>query len=165
MSTSPKLVAIPGSERIPLAHAKPVGAPAPDERFEVTVRVRARPTASRAVADAMSATSPRARHYQSREDFAAQRGADPADLAKVAAFARSHGLAVVEASAARRSVVLSGTVAAFSAAFAVALTRYDYPGGSYRGRTGPVHVPYEVASVVEAVLGLDDRPIARPHFQ
>jgi len=167
MSTNPALVAIPGSERVPLAHAKAVGAPAPDERFEVTVRIRPRPATARAAvaSDPLGATVPRARHYQSREEFAAQQGADPADLAKVEAFARTHGLAVVEASAARRSVVLSGTVAAFSAAFGVTLSRYEYPGGSYRGRTGSVHVPAEVAGVIEAVLGLDDRPIAKPHFQ
>ena len=66
---------------------------------------------------------------------------------------------------ARRTVVLSGTVAQFNAAFGVDLQRFEHPGGSYRGRTGNVHLPDELAGRVEAVLGLDDRPVAKPHFR
>jgi kumamolisin len=166
MALSHKLVSIPGSERQPLPHAQAVGAPAPDERIEVTLRVRRRPSReTQANAEALGAASPRTRRYLSREEFAAQQGADPAELAKVEAFARGHGLAVVESDRARRSVVLSGTAMALSNAFGVALRHYEYPGGSYRGRTGSVHLPEELAGVVEAVLGLDDRPIAKPHFQ
>jgi kumamolisin len=47
-------------------------------------------------------------------------------------------------------------------AFGVELQRYDSPQGSYRGRTGPVHVPSALADIVTGVLGLDDRPQARP---
>src|SRR5262249_30663911 len=36
-------------------------------------------------------------------------------------------------------------------------------GGGYRGRTGPVYVPRSLDGIVEAVLGLDDRPAAVPH--
>ena len=57
------------------------------------------------------------RQYLSRDEFAQHHGAAAADIAKVAAFAKAHGLAVVESSAARRSVVLSGTAAALSEAF------------------------------------------------
>jgi kumamolisin len=46
-------------------------------------------------------------------------------------------------------------------AFGVRLTRYAIPGGHYRGRTGPVHVPAELSDVVEAVFGLDNRPLGR----
>ena len=166
MALSRKLVSIPGSERQPLPHAQAVGAPAPDERIEVTLRVRRRPSReTRVTAEVLGAASPRTRRYLSREEFAVQQGADPADLAKVEAFARGHGVAVVESDRARRSVVLSGTAIALSNAFGVALRRYEYPGGSYRGRTGAVHLPEQLAGVVEAVLGLDDRPIAKPHFQ
>jgi len=40
----------------------------------------------------------------------------------------------------RRTVVLAGTVA-FNRAFGVDLERFEYDGGSYRGRTGAVGVP------------------------
>ena len=69
----------------------------------------------------------------------------PQDLAHVATFAAQYGLAVVEQSAARRSVILSGTAAQFSQAFNVELRRYEHAHGTYRGRTGPVHVPAEYA--------------------
>ena len=56
-------------------------------------------------------------------------------------------------------------MANFSKAFDVELKRYEHPGGSYRGRTGPVHVPAEIADIVQGVFGLDDRPQAKAHFQ
>jgi kumamolisin len=61
--------------------------------------------------------------------------------------------------------VLSGTVAALSNAFGVVLEHYEHPHGSYRGRTGVVHVPANLAPIVEGVFGLDDRPQCQPHFQ
>jgi kumamolisin len=101
----------------------------------------------------------------SREQFAVRYGADPADIQRVRDFAAAHELGVVDASAARRSVVLAGTVDQMSAAFGVELRRYEHPDGSYRGRTGPVYVPPELAEIVVAVVGLDDRPQVTPHFQ
>jgi kumamolisin len=62
-------------------------------------------------------------------------------------------------------LVLAGTVAQFNDAFGVELQQYSHPGGTYRGRTGPVHVPVELNGIIEAVLGLDNRPQARPHFR
>src|SRR5262249_25984671 len=40
-----------------------------------------------------------------------------------------------------------------------------HPGGSYRGRTGSIHVPTEIHDIVEGVFGLDNRPQAKPHFR
>jgi kumamolisin len=96
----------------------------------------------------------------SREAFAQEYGAAPADLGKVESFARAHGLAVVEQSAARRSVVLRGSVAAMNAAFGVALKRCRAGDMTYRGRQGALSVPSDLAGVVAAVLGLDNRPQA-----
>jgi kumamolisin len=62
-------------------------------------------------------------------------------------------------------VVLSGTVAQFDDAFGVALERFEHGGGSYRGRTGAIHLPDALRGIVDAVLGLDDRPQAKPHFR
>jgi len=39
------------------------------------------------------------------------------------------------------------------------------PEGSYRGRTGHIHVPEDLAPIIEGVFGLDDRPQARPHVR
>jgi kumamolisin len=102
----------------------------------------------------------------SREEFAHEHGADPADLAAVRKFAAAHGLIVALQHAPRRTVVLSGTVEQFSAAFSVQLHRYGADSGAtYRGRTGTIQLPTELDGVVEAVLGLDNRPQAKPHFR
>jgi len=155
---------IPGSEREPLAGARSLGPVAPQERIEVSVLVRARPGA-RAPEEAIGDRLPRERSYPSRDAYAAQHGAAADDLAKVVAFAHAHSLAVVEESAARRTVVLSGSAAQMAAAFDVRLQQYEHDGGTYRGRSGAVSVPGELAGVVEGVFGLDDRPQATPHFQ
>ena len=64
----------------------------------------------------------------------------------------------------RRRVQLSGTIAAFENAFGTTLANYETPGGTFRGRLGPLHIPVYLAAVVQAVLGLDNRPQAQPHF-
>jgi kumamolisin len=96
----------------------------------------------------------------SREALTDRYGADPADLEKVEAFARAHGLRVVESSAARRSVILRGNVAQMNAAFGVTLKRCEGADGTYRGRQGSISLPADLADVVEAVVGLDNRPQA-----
>jgi kumamolisin len=63
--------------------------------------------------------------------FAGDHGADPKELDQVAAFARSHGLTVVESNPGRRSVVVSGPVSAINKAFDVILHDYDSPRGKY----------------------------------
>jgi kumamolisin len=98
-------------------------------------------------------------------DLAKEFGASPADMAAVTNFAKKHDLAVVQEDAARRAVVLSGTVAQFNKAFGVDLQQYEFEGGSYRGRTGPIELPSDLNGIVDAVLGLDNRPQARPHFR
>src|SRR5262249_22202074 len=67
----------------------------------------------------------------------------------------------VRESSSRRSVMLSGTVEDFNKAFAVKLKTYSHASGTYRGRTGSVRIPAELAPIVEGVFGLDNRPVAR----
>lgn len=161
MPPSHDRVPLPGSRRAVRPGARRVG-PVPDEdRLEVTVLVRA-PVPS---ADELAARPPGASPL-SRAELARAHGADPADLRRVEDFARAHGLTVVESSAPRASVVLAGDAGAMAAAFGVRLHRFQTAGGAaYRGREGEVHLPAELAGVVEGVLGLDDRPQARPHFR
>lgn len=162
MRTDARYVSLPGSERQPLPEATVLGPANPDERLEVTVRVRRR----QALPPIEEVTNllPSERHYLSGEQYEQEYGADPEDLEKVAQFARSHGLQVVEQSVARRSVILSGTVQAAGTAFGVTLEDYEYPQGTYRGRIGPVSIPADLDGVVEGVFGLDNRPFAKPHF-
>lgn len=159
-------VAVRGSERTPLPDAYPLHPLAPDERLEVTVRVRPKTEPSAmAATNALADVPPASRTYLSREELASHYGADPQDLAKVEAFGRDHGLAVVHTSAAQRHVVLAGTAQELESAFGTRLHHYAYPQGTYRGRTGQITVPTPLGPIVEGVFGLDERPQAEPHFQ
>ncbi|TMD01403.1 MAG: peptidase S53 [Chloroflexi bacterium] len=125
MGDAPR-VELAGSERTPLPEERRVSPAAPGQRVEVTVQLRRRG----ALPD-----PGKARPHLRRREIEEIAGADPEDIARVEAFAHDHGLDVVDASPARRSVVLSGPVSALESAFG---TR---------------------------IFGLDDRPQARPHFR
>lgn len=155
-------VALPGSARQPIPGAQHIGALDPNETVEISVYLRPRSGDNFGAAGSLvSGQHP----PMTREEFAASHGADPADIARVEAFAREHGLSVVETDAARRVVVLTGTVAAMSAAFNVTLQRYQHNGQVYRGRSGEVMIPAELAPIVTGVFGLDDRPQASTHVR
>ena len=154
-----------GSVRAPYHGATSIGKADPNERLEVTMLVRRRSSDAFEKHIAGLAAQGAAAKHVSHDEFAKQFGADSADLAAVQSFAQKNGLSVVESHEARRTVVLSGTVAQFDAAFGVSLEQYEHAGGTYRGRTGPIHIPDELNGVVDAVLGLDNRPQARPNFR
>jgi kumamolisin len=154
-----------GSERSPLPNSQALGPADPAERLEVTVIVRAadRQGLQDRLRELAAGKGPKA--HLSRAEFARRHGASRADLDAVREFAESHGLLVVQEHSGRRTAVLAGTVAQFEDAFGVELKHYSHPGGTYRGRTGPVSIPAELDGIIEAVLGLDNRPQARAHFR
>jgi kumamolisin len=151
-----------GSYRRFAQAASLIGAADPKEILSVIVRVRRRSDVPAMPShEEWAATPPEQRKILSRQDLAEQYGAAQSDLDKVADFARNNGLAVLETSVARRTVTLSGTVELFSTAFKVELGRYQSPKETYRGREGYVHVPTDLAEIVEGVFGLDNRRMAR----
>ncbi|HTD74414.1 MAG TPA: S53 family peptidase [Steroidobacteraceae bacterium] len=158
-------IPLKGSERVVMPGAKVLAPADPTERLEVTVLVRRRASQELRSHVATLASGKSAAAPLSREEFSARHGADPADLAAVRAFAAAHGLAVVLENAARRTVMLSGTVAQFNTAFQVQLQQMRHGSCSYRGRTGGVALPSALNGIVEAVLGLDSRPQAAAHFR
>jgi kumamolisin len=171
-------IPLKGSERVIVSGATVIGAANPDESLEVTVLLRSRAQAEDAKTRSTKATASEKaavesllqkraaeRQHLTREQFLAQRGALEEDLQKVEEFAHEYGLSISDTNQAKGSVTLSGTVANFSKAFNVELLNYTHPEGSYRGRTGPIHIPSELDGIVTAVLGLDNRPQARPHFR
>jgi kumamolisin len=167
MATSANLVPLKGSERTAVPGSKVIGPAHPDERVEVTVRIRPRaPISAETLAEATTAAPIKNRKYLTREQLAQQHGAAPDDIAKVEAFAHAHHLVVAHTSEARRSVWLAGTVAQMNSAFATKLEEYDHPrGGTFRGRSGPLLIPADLAGIVVGVFGLDNRPQARARFQ
>jgi kumamolisin len=102
----------------------------------------------------------------SREAYGAAHGADPAALDAIEKFAHQFGLSVAERHADRRTMVLSGPARAMQKAFGTQLARYQTREGvTYRGRSGSLNLPTELEHMVMAVLGLDNRPAAKPHFR
>src|SRR5579884_852415 len=157
---------LPGSERAPVTGAREIGPANPKEEVEVTIRLRSRAGKKPAVSAETFNQAPADRQIMTREEYERSHGADPAGIKQVKAFANENGLTVVEESPERRTVILSGTVSAMNKAFDVQLKQFEHPkGGTYRGRTGSVHIPDNLRDQVEAVLGLDNRPQAVPHFR
>src|SRR5665213_1713012 len=157
---------VPGSDRKLLPGAKPVGEVDPNQRIEITVQLRRRSgTDVEQSANRMAAKPLNERQYLTRQQLAAQAGAGPADIAAVDAFAQQNNLTVSEVSVPRRTVKLAGRVADLSSAFGVELKQYKAGEVVYRGRTGVIYIPKELAGIVERVLGFDDRPVAAPHYR
>lgn len=155
-----KRVALAGSERKPAFEAHEISPVQPQERVEVTVTLRRK--------NAGSANSAGfANHRVAHQEFADRFGAAPQDLDLVESFAHHAGLTVVDSNASKRRVVLAGTADSVAAAFGtkVACYKIDTTGPTYRGRTGELTVPEELKDVVVAVLGLDNRPVAKPHIR
>jgi kumamolisin len=154
---------IEGTSRSPVPGATRVGSAEPTEQVSVSIRLRRRPGAPPLPDPAQVAALPGG--GLSREEFAATYGADPADIARIEAFGREHGLTVEETSIPRRTVVLAGTVAQMSETFGVDLGRYQVGETSYRGREGHVYLPSELTPLVEGIFGLDNRRQAWPMIQ
>ena len=166
VQSSEGFVQLPGSDRRILRDARRTGPADPEELSQVTIVLRrgSRPGTLPSLEEL--ARRPLAgRTHLAREEFSTAFGASVEDLEAVRSFARSRGLTVVSESVPRRSVRISGTVGSLASAFGVVLDRYEYPGGTYRGRVGPIRIPPELGERVMAVLGLDDRPQAKTHFR
>lgn len=152
-----------GSEKNPLPNAKLIGPVDPNESVEITVYLR--PPSTSNLANTINEQVQHHGRHLSREEYAANHSASSDDIAKVVDFAGKNNLTVVETDPVGRKVVLAGTAAAMSAAFATELQQYEHPNGTYRGRTGPIHIPAELNQIIVGVFGLDNRPQAQPHMQ
>jgi kumamolisin len=102
-----------------------------------------------------------------RAEYTQKYAADKADLKQIHAFAKEFGLTIERNTPKpeRRTVLLTGSVAAMQKAFGVKLGHATVDGATYRVREGAIHVPASLSSIIVAVLGLDNRPQAKPHFR
>ncbi|WP_250532257.1 S53 family peptidase [Caballeronia sp. ATUFL_F1_KS39] len=157
---------VSGSDKIHPEGAQCIGDCDPSEQIEVIVMLRRKDEAGFKQMMARIDSGEAPAQAVSREEFDKRFTASDDDIAKVKAFAQQYGLTVVRAETETRSVVLKGTIEQFQKAFDVKLERFQHHNiGEYRGRSGPVKVPDEVHDAVTAVLGLDSKPQARPHFR
>jgi kumamolisin len=158
--TFDKLVPLLSSNKVAPA-AQPLKTLSSDELMNVTIRLVRKKSAEEAVSRTIETSD-----FIPRGVYASQYGADPADARLVEAFAHDQGLTIVKVSLARRSVILRGSVQDMSRSFGVYLSNYQSPDGSiFRGRAGVIQIPEVLQSIVEGVFGLDNRPVAHPHFQ
>ncbi|HEY8310822.1 MAG TPA: S53 family peptidase, partial [Gemmatimonadaceae bacterium] len=101
-----------------------------------------------------------------REEFATRHCADEGAQQLLREFAAEFGLTVTAPEERGRCTVhLSGSRAALEKAFGVTLQSYTSGMRKFRLREGEVMIPEELAPHVVAVLGLDNRPQAKPHFR
>jgi kumamolisin len=155
---SQQRVVLPGSEKAPLSSGtdeKPVR-PSSVMTVSVIVKRKSPLNLKRLGKDRLTRTQYRQKH-----------AADPAAIKVVKAFAKEFSLTVDKDTPKpeQRNIKLTGTVAAMQKAFGVTLTQKVLDGATYRVREGSIHLPPEVADSVVAILGLDNRPQAQPHFR
>jgi kumamolisin len=160
---SQNLVELPGSARSRLEAATPAGQLDTSERAVLTLVLRRRDEIPAEIVEGPTVLT----HDELRDQY----GADPADVDLVRQTLGALGLEVTVVHASTRRVKVAGTIGALSSAFGVTLQQVSSPdpktGGdvTHRYREGPLFVPAALDGVVLAVLGLDTRPQARPHFR
>jgi len=162
MNAGQKQTKLAGSTKHRLPTAEVVGE-VPSAEFRVTVTVRRRNELPSI--EEQSKQKPANRTYMTHAEHANKHGADPADIARVEAFARENGLRVANSNASQRTVTLSGTADAYSKAFGVELKMYKSGDVAYRGREGDILIPENLQGIITSVTGLDNRPFAKPHFR
>jgi kumamolisin len=159
MSTpSGKRVSLPRSERKAPHNATDQGPTSPQQIVSVSLIVRRK--------NALSLHALGGRHV-SRAEFNETYAGNPADFEKLRQFAHQHALSVDESASSlpRRTIVLRGTAQAMEKAFGVELHDFERDGKKFHAFTGTVSLPEDHAPLVEAVLGLDARPVAKPHIR
>jgi kumamolisin len=157
------LVRLAGSERAPLASATPAGQLDTSERAELTLVLRRRAAIPAGIVEGPAVLT--------SDQLAEQYGADPADVDLVRRTLTGLGLEITAVHPASRRIKVTGTLGQLSSVFGAELRQVSSPAPkgdgtvTHRYREGPLFVPAPLDGVVLAVLGLDDRPQARPHFR
>jgi len=153
---SQKRIVLPGSEKASLTTTSGEKAARPGSTVTVTVIVRRKNRLR---------TGRLGPERLTRTQYRTQHAADPAAVRLVTAFAKEFGLKVEKEKPERRALKLTGTVTAMQSAFGVMLAEKVLDGSKYRVREGTIQLPSELLGAVDAVLGLDNRPQAQPHFR
>jgi kumamolisin len=157
------LVQLAGSKRASLPDVVQTAPLNTQERAEITVVLRRRAEIPEEIVAGPTVLS--------HDELAGQYGADPADVDLVRRELGSRRLEVTAVHPVTRRVKVAGTLGDLSSAFGTTLRQVSSPGPGGRGRVthryreGPLFLPPALDGVVIAVLGLDTRPQAQPHFR
>ena len=152
-------VVLPGSEKTPVTTAAAEKPSPASTRITVSVIVRRKAP--------LKAANRLGKERLTRAQYRQAHAADPDAIKLVRAFAKEYGLTPQAGTPQpeHRTIKLTGTVAAMQKAFDVTLVQKILDGETYRIREGSIRLPKELIGPVEAVLGLDNRPQAKPHFR
>lgn len=165
---SKQRIVLRGSERRPIRGAREIGPVDSAERIDVTIVLRRTTRYAGGSAEDLGRIPLKERRYLTRKEFATSSGTTQEEFQKIRQFATEYGLQARNMNAASRTVHLYGTAQQFEDAFGVELKHYEHPtvkGKTFRGRSGPLYIPQSISDIVLAVLGLDDRPQAKPHLR
>ena len=156
-------VVLAGSEKAPAQNAVHVKPTPPTAKLTVSLIVK-RKEPLKINTRGGRATGP---VRVTRAEYKKHHTADPAALKLIKAFAKEFHLKVEDdpTAATRRTVQLTGTAADIQKAFGVELEQKIIDGVEYRVRQGGIQLPAALIGYVLAVLGLDNRPQAKPHFR
>lgn len=161
-----------GSERRPSPSAKALGIANPNESFAITIVLRRRlDGAPLPDHDFFLNTPPSQRQRMSSSEFAVLYGASNEDIDKVTKFVTAHHLTIIDTHAARRTVIVSGTVQQMESFFATRLERFEHQIvhgvtgqptiETYRGLDGFIHIPEDLEGIIVGVFGLDNRTVTK----
>ncbi|MGV3465508.1 MAG: S53 family peptidase [Heyndrickxia sp.] len=157
-----KHVQIIGSERKILPSARKVVQTERKEKISVLISVRrhsANKGSSAEINGQFSQT-----HF-THEKFDNNFFIHPDDLKTLEDFEDEYELTIKETLSSSGLVILTGSVENLSRAFQVEIAEYEHPLFHYRGRNGYVHIPEKLSPIIQAVLGLDNRPQTKAHFR
>jgi len=132
-----------------------------DLRLEQMLLVLAPSPRQKAALDALveaqqNPTSPQYRQWLSPAEFGAQFGADPQNLARVAAWLTAHGFTIDEVPAGRGLIQFSGTTAQVFDAFHTEIHRYRVDGAVHLANSEDPQIPQALASTVLGIVSLHD---------
>ena len=147
-------------ESVPLNKHKLIGAADPQERFEMTIKLRRKteglPTLKEFVAGKRAVGI-------TRQVLAERYGASQDDADAVHQWAVQQGLSVWRVDLGRRQMHLVGCADAMSQAFGVKLAMYKHSrtGVRFRCPKADIRIPKTLAPIITGVLGLNDMPVVR----
>jgi kumamolisin len=157
-------VQLPGSDRQALPGARLTALPDPRQRIELTVITRRAAELPRTPAGVPVRLS--------RDELRQTYGSAVADQQRVAGVLTGidPAIEVTGTDPGSRRMTIAGPAEVLAAAFGTELGQATSPGPggtpvTHRYRTGPLRLPAELGDTVVAVLGLDNRPQAVPHFR
>lgn len=154
-----KLIPIQGS--VPVNRHPLVGPADPNQRIEVTVKLRRKSVQGLPTLDEFLAGK---RAGMTRQQLAQRYGASQQDADAVHDWATRQGLSVSRVDLGRRQMHLVGSIDAMSRAFGVKLAMYQHARTHSRFRcpTDNIHLPEKLVPIITGVFGLNNMPVMVP---